>query len=372
MNKHPILASLLSVVCTAMLFSSPSIPESWAATSSSPGKITYQGFLTDQAGVPIGNNGPVNRVVIFRIFGSESGSDLKWSSQQTVTVDKGHFSVLLGEGGASSDGANLYASDLSDLFTGSDVSDRFLELEVEGTKIAPRMQFLSAPYALLARMAQSVTSPNGSNAVLPADDNVTVTRNLTVSGTLNVTSGINVPTIATAGTMSSASANVTDTVTAGKFVGNGTIPIGGIIMWSGNTIPAGWALCDGQGLTPDLRDRFVVGSGGSYQVKNTGGKADVVLYTENMPSHSHALVIYSGGAHEHTGMETARADNDDNDSPSNFHVIPGRNYYKSTAGKVPSTGSAHKHSGIAHSSGGGLAHENRPPFFALAFIMRVQ
>lgn len=372
MNKNPTNTSLLSVVCSALFFTSVVAPECWAATSSAPGKITYQGFLTDQSGVPIGKDGPVNKIVIFRIYGSQSSNDIKWSSQQTVTVDKGHFSVLLGEGGASVDGANLFDSDLSSAFAGADVSDRFLELEVDGTKIVPRMQFLSAPYALLARMAQSVTSPNGSNAVLPADDNVTVTRNLTVSGTLNVTSGINVPTIATAGTMSSASANVTDTVTAGKFVGNGTIPIGGIIMWSGNTIPAGWALCDGQGPTPDLRDRFVVGSGGSYQVKNTGGTAYVILTTEQMPSHSHQLVIYSGGAHEHTGMETARADNDDNDQPSDFHVIPGRNYYKTTAGKVPSTGSAHNHSGNVYSTGNGVAHENRPPFFALAFIMRVQ
>lgn len=205
MNKHPILASLLSVVCTAMLFSSPSIPESWAATSSSPGKITYQGFLTDQAGVPIGNNGPVNRVVIFRIFGSESGSDLKWSSQQTVTVDKGHFSVLLGEGGASSDGANLYASDLSDLFTGSDVSDRFLELEVEGTKITPRMQFLSAPYALLARNAQAIVSPNGSKIITPADGA------LTVSGTLTATGAIGAPSV-----------TATGNVEAAAFIGGGS------------------------------------------------------------------------------------------------------------------------------------------------------
>lgn len=51
------------------------------------------------------------------------------------------------------------------------------------------------------------------------------------------------------------------------------IPAGGIIMWSGSigSIPAGYYLCDGNNGTPDLRDRFVVGSGNTYAVGNTGG-----------------------------------------------------------------------------------------------------
>ena len=99
MNTNPTYTSLMSAVCSVLLFTSLTAPDSWGATSSAPGKITYQGFLTDQSGVPIGKDGPVNQIVIFRIYGSQSGDDLKWSSQQTVTVDKGHFSVLLGEGG---------------------------------------------------------------------------------------------------------------------------------------------------------------------------------------------------------------------------------------------------------------------------------
>ena len=39
-----------------------------------------------------------------------------------------------------------------------------------------------------------------------------------------------------------------------------------IVIWSGAIvdIPTGWALCDGNNETPDLRDRFVIGAGGSY------------------------------------------------------------------------------------------------------------
>ncbi|MBI4325506.1 MAG: tail fiber protein [Chloroflexi bacterium] len=51
--------------------------------------------------------------------------------------------------------------------------------------------------------------------------------------------------------------------------GYGTIPLGGIIMWSGSSVPDGWALCNGQNGTPDLRNRFIVGSGGEYTTGNT-------------------------------------------------------------------------------------------------------
>ena len=51
------------------------------------------------------------------------------------------------------------------------------------------------------------------------------------------------------------------------------IPSGLICMWSGAiaNIPSGWHLCDGTNNTPDLRDRFIVGAGNSYNVGATGG-----------------------------------------------------------------------------------------------------
>lgn len=47
-------------------------------------------------------------------------------------------------------------------------------------------------------------------------------------------------------------------------VSNGaSVPAGGIIMWSGATVPDGWALCNGENGTPDLRGRFIYGAGES-------------------------------------------------------------------------------------------------------------
>jgi hypothetical protein len=46
---------------------------------------------------------------------------------------------------------------------------------------------------------------------------------------------------------------------------------GGIIIWSGDVAPEGWALCDGTNGTPDLRGRFVLGYNPTQQTDTTGG-----------------------------------------------------------------------------------------------------
>ena len=136
--------------------------------------------------------------------------------------------------------------------------------------------------------------------------------------------------------------------------GDGIIPSGGIIMWSGSiaTIPSGWALCDGTNSTPDLRDRFIVGAhsdgasgvtfstggvvSGNYAPGNTGGEVAHQLTVAEMPSHSHP---YSGGDRQNVGSG-------------------GQSQPVSQGGN--NTGSI----------GGNSYHENRPPYYALAFIMK--
>jgi len=49
------------------------------------------------------------------------------------------------------------------------------------------------------------------------------------------------------------------------------LPEGTVAMWQGSGVPEGWSLCDGSDGTPDLRDRFVIGAGGSHGVGSTGG-----------------------------------------------------------------------------------------------------
>ncbi len=129
--------------------------------------------------------------------------------------------------------------------------------------------------------------------------------------------------------------------------GNG-VPKGGIIMWSGavNQIPAGWALCDGTNGTPDLRDRFVVGAGNSYAVAATGGEATHTLTVNEMPSHNHG-----GTTGDYPMVRLGQKASSGNDEP------------------VASQSNNHNHS--IPLQGGGAAHENRPPYYALAFIMKL-
>ena len=115
-----------------------------------------------------------------------------------------------------------------------------------------------------------------------------------------------------------------------------TLPIGGIIMWSGSidSIPSNWKLCDGQNGTPDLRDRFVLGAGGDYAVGATGGEATHTLTIDEMPAHSHTIPNFgpTGNGWAHTGGGEG---------------------------------------GTTDITGGGQPHNNMPPYYALAYIMRV-
>ena len=134
------------------------------------------------------------------------------------------------------------------------------------------------------------------------------------------------------------------------------IPSGGIIMWSGaeNKIGqsvasggtgSGWYLCNGSNGTPDLRDRFVVGagSGGSYSVGNTGGANSVTLSVNQMPSHDHTTTF--------DGHKFFPGDN------STTIGYGGAGSYPATVFSMSN-------------EGGGQSHENRPPYYALCYIMK--
>lgn len=72
----------------------------------------------------------------------------------------------------------------------------------------------------------------------------------------------------------------------------GTIPIGGIILWSGETIPDGWAICNGSQGTPDLQSKFVMAAGGDYKLGQEGGFSEVALTSNNLPAHKHSFKDY--------------------------------------------------------------------------------
>lgn len=168
-----------------------------------------------------------------------------------------------------------------------------------------------------------------------------------------------------------------DVSTDAHFVGYGTIPVGGIIMWSGSlaSIPDGWALCNGQTsnsiVTPNLSGRFIVGVGqagagpANYAVGNTGGEERHTLTVAEMPSHNHGGATSTDGAHTH---DYERPDNYEGYQALYNHDPEVFVYHNATY----ATTSAGAHAHTISAQGGGQSHENRPPFFALAYLMRVK
>lgn len=158
---------------------------------------------------------------------------------------------------------------------------------------------------------------------------------------------------------------------------NAIVPAGIIAMWSGasTAIPAGWLLCNGQNGTPDLRDRFVVGAGNTYAVGATGGADTVTLTEAQIPAHSHT---YSGstsasGDHTHIVYNTAGGNYTTEGSYSASIPTSGNwSFYKYNNLTTSAAGNhSHTFSGTTSSVGSGSAHENRPPYYALCYIMKV-
>jgi len=95
---------------------------------------------------------------------------------------------------------------------------------------------------------------------------------------------------------------------------NNGVPQGAIIMWSGTiaNIPTGWALCNGNNGTPDLRDRFILGvPNASTDPGEVGGSHTVTIATANLPSHTHAFSATTGNqsqSHTHVVNITTSSD----------------------------------------------------------------
>lgn len=145
------------------------------------------------------------------------------------------------------------------------------------------------------------------------------------------------------------------------------IASGVIVAWSGSiaSIPLGWVLCDGQNGTPDLRDKFIVGSRqdeGGVSKTNLQGKLEKsggsISHDHGSETGPHALTIAEMPAHHHAYNETPWLG-----SRYDGHSSP------VMTGQISS---------LTSDTGGNQAHTHpivpaihAPPFYALAFIMKL-
>ena len=221
-----------------------------------------------------------------------------------------------------------------------DLVDRFSVQTITGTKTFSSI------------IASQITAP------ITGD----VTGNATSASKLSTARNINLIGDVTGSVSFDGTTNVNITATLQKE----TFPSGGIIMWSGTiaTIPSGWVLCNGLNNTPNLTDRFIIGAGGTYNPTDTGGNADALI-----PAHSHTVTgtTSTNGSHTHT-------------MGSQYYVFgggAGNNYYIRDSGTgtsfTSSNAGEHTHTvtGTTNTVGSDATNANLPPYFALAFIMKV-
>ncbi|RWX44581.1 hypothetical protein H206_01496 [Candidatus Electrothrix aarhusensis] len=301
------MRTLITALCLLLTLLFFVVPAEYGCAAV-PSTLNYQGMLSDNAGQPV--TGPHD--ITFSLY--RDGSTRFWQETQNVTFDgSGRFSVTLGSGS----GNPLDPKD----FTGT----TFIGIKV-GTEpeLAPRQQLTSVAYAFQS------------------------------------------------------------------FLGG--VPSGVIVMWSGSisNIPEGWALCNGTQGTPNLQGKFIVGTGSGYSVGNTGGTASNNLtHSHTVNSHNHSITgdapgTSNPGDHEHRidvdvysqiGDTTDGADDGSKDVGSESH---GHHLQFNTikAGGHSHTVNSHSHGGKTGNQSPGTnsklsIQENRPPYYALAYIMKL-
>lgn len=148
---------------TALLIALTLAPFVHSATDTPPNRMTVQSYITDDTGTPLGDNTPVNKKMVFFVYNADTGGSVVFADEQIVTVDQGHFSVVLGEG-IEVTGKN---HDLATGFSGADASDRFIEITVSDTNdnnkqtLSPRLRLLPSAYAFLASFANEAATVSG-------------------------------------------------------------------------------------------------------------------------------------------------------------------------------------------------------------------
>jgi len=170
-------------------------------------------------------------------------------------------------------------------------------------------------------------------------------------------------------------------------------PVGAIIAFGGSNVPGGWLACDGSAInsqfvdligvvgnnTPDLRSRFIVGTGqgtglNNYTKGNTGGEEKHTLSMEEMPSHQHfgwgEVLNFNGWGWP--GKPHDLGQTNDSTYVGSGHTDGGNCLYGSTyaGGQNENTIATSNGSTPAMKQGSTKSHSYLPPYYALTYIIK--
>jgi microcystin-dependent protein len=162
------------------------------------------------------------------------------------------------------------------------------------------------------------------------------------------------------------------TLSQGQSISKGSpVPCGTIVMWGAtlDQIPAGWFICDGSNGTPDLRGRFILGSGKGSNLtlrdpqKPLGGRETIALGTNELPKHRHGI---TDPKHSHTWSLSRQLQGTDDKNHSS--ELSKGDFGAQDFPQVVTTSAG---TGIEiNDAGSGAAFDIMPPFYILIFIMK--
>jgi microcystin-dependent protein len=185
-----------------------------------------------------------------------------------------------------------------------------------------------------------------------------------------------------------------------------SVPIGSVTMYAGSTTPNGYMVCDGRYLSikdypklyavlgnkyneavssegkpyntaegyfrlPDLKGRFIVGVKDSlpdYNLGSTGGEEKHTLNVQEIPSHSHIYADDTKADGNSFPVPKALEEEGINEAGGNFTATRQYEGLRTSSAKNEGNGTIY----LTGKTGNGQAHENRPPYYTLYYIIKVE
>lgn len=296
MNRTLLLLFLLAGCLAGLSF--PAAAEPAAAGSG----FVYRGCLrADDDSVPSAESYRAE----FRIWDCLSGgAQPLWGRTRLIAPDPtGQFVVHLSDEGEPLEDARF--DTLAKTYAAATtVAHYYLGVTIlpedgtEPAEIAPRQEILPVPLVAFADTATAsagdfsvpgnlaaaavaaqgdLTAPRASFQTVRTQDNLIAERSGRFGGPVSIKGAITGDGILSLRSEGS------------SFEGPGTLPKGAVLPFFGDTIPDGWALCDGADERPDLTGRFVQGTTTASELGLTGGAETVALLPENLPAHTHGF-----------------------------------------------------------------------------------